>query len=451
MTKLSAHYSRFVPVWPELPPVLQTFLELGLVMLFSFLLTSIIAEIARRKLARGRELPWYDRARILYPWRSLLGSVTAVLLVSTFMVSNLLYHGFAPLPSALETNLFAISAYLGALFPAYRFSRATFTHTIDRKTFFLGNLATLTHFIIICLIMSQFYTLLAEFEWGALYATILAFVLFVVLTKLGSTLFVFKLYGLILPPSERLRSIVKPLAQEFSLSEKLKVFEMRSPIANAFALPSRSIVAATSRAMEILSDQELEQIMRHELAHLTENRIAQLTRFIPLFLYMSFLGLWPLLATFENASLYFFPALVLAILLTRCLSALISQRLENRADNGTKTEDPARYASALEKLYQDNLFPAHVGKSFATHPSLYDRMLASGVTPGFERPAKPNSFIYIFGLLGAIVLLFLFQSTLVMANRRSIEQRYTACADPLENGAAAETQRRHRRGSRATK
>src|SRR5207249_9576995 len=70
-----------------------------------------------------------------------------------------------------------------------------------------------------------------------------------------------------------------------------------------------------------------------------------------------------------------------------------------------------RYARALEKLHRLNLMPA-VTSGSGVHPSLYDRMIAAGVTPDYRRPVAPT-YRRTFGalmapvaLLGAITVAF---------------------------------------------
>ena len=72
--------------------------------------------------------------------------------------------------------------------------------------------------------------------------------------------------------------------------------------------------------------------------------------------------------------------------------------------------DPGIYARALAKLYEDNLLPAVNAKDRATHPHLYDRMLAAGVTPDFPRPKRTTTMSWngtllalALGVLGVIV------------------------------------------------
>ena len=67
--------------------------------------------------------------------------------------------------------------------------------------------------------------------------------------------------------------------------------------------------------------------------------------------------------------------------------------------------DTGTYARALARLYEDNLAPAVMPKE-TTHPHLYDRLVAAGVTPDFPRPAAAASTTWYGHILaGAMGLL----------------------------------------------
>ena len=92
-----------------------------------------------------------------------------------------------------------------------------------------------------------------------------------------------------------------------------------------------------------------------------------------------------------------------------------SRRMERRADAVASTHqvETGVYARALEKLYCENQMPAVNATKRMTHPHLYDRLLAAGVTPEYPRPAPPRRLTWIgrlylmltivLGLLAAFV------------------------------------------------
>jgi hypothetical protein len=81
--------------------------------------------------------------------------------------------------------------------------------------------------------------------------------------------------------------------------------------------------------------------------------------------------------------------LVLTTMFVPFLYRKLSRKLEIRADCIAKSNEPdsGAYAQALARLHEDNLAPAVMLKERMTHPNLYDRLLAAGVTPDFPRPA----------------------------------------------------------------
>jgi Zn-dependent protease with chaperone function len=191
---------------------------------------------------------------------------------------------------------------------------------------------------------------------------------------------------------------------------------MRSPSAQAFALPGTRKLLFTERLLELLSDDEVATICAHELAHLTESKAARCSRSIQILTFLPWIYFNPLIHAF--GLFVFFGLLFITIGVPR-IYRKISWNLESRADKLAKANegDAGTYARALAKLYAENLTPAVTAKSQATHPHLYDRLLAAGVTPDFPRPAAASSvawhgqlFAGLGGLLFAIYTIRLMQS-----------------------------------------
>ena len=67
------------------------------------------------------------------------------------------------------------------------------------------------------------------------------------------------------------------------------------------------------------------------------------------------------------------------------------------------------YARALARIYEDSLLPAVNSRKVESHPDLYDRMEAAGITPDFLRPARPENMSWhgslFSGVLGIIAVL----------------------------------------------
>jgi hypothetical protein len=64
----------------------------------------------------------------------------------------------------------------------------------------------------------------------------------------------------------------------------------------------------------------------------------------------------------------------------------------------------------LARLHEDNLVPAVVAQQHSTHPHLYDRLIAAGVTPDFPRPPAAAKMAWhglLFSILAGVLALIL--------------------------------------------
>lgn len=195
--------------------------------------------------------------------------------------------------------------------------------------------------------------------------------------------------GVARPNAPRLRAAVERAAARAGVVPRaLRTLEL--PLANAWALPAPRWLVFTQRCVDGLDDAQLEAIAGHELGHLSEPRGVVRVRVAALF------ALLPVA---------FLPEAVRAIgpiqaLLAACalLAAVafpvrrLQRRMEERADGVAHRHqaEPGAFANALERLYELNLAPAVSQQRRATHPDLYDRLLAAGVEPGYPRPAPPS-------------------------------------------------------------
>ena len=109
----------------------------------------------------------------------------------------------------------------------------------------------------------------------------------------------------------------------------------------------------------------------------------------------------------------FFMLLLSTVLVPIAYRAL-ARKMELRADRIASSNEPETgvYARALLRLYEDGLLPAVNAKDNATHPSLYDRLIAAGMNPDFPRPKPPspiswNGMIFsgVLGLLAMILII----------------------------------------------
>ena len=207
--------------------------------------------------------------------------------------------------------------------------------------------------------------------------------------------------GLFQPAPERLVRIVTETASRMQVPVR-EVLLMRVAVAQAAALPGQGKLLFTERILELLPDDELAVVCAHELGHLTESRSDIAKRMIGRLIFMPWLFFNPLIHTYGNVA--FFGLCLLTVVVPR-VSRHISRRLELRADAMAKTNegDAGTYARALTRLYEDNLSPAVNAKKMATHPHLYDRLLAAGVTPDFPRPAAPAAMAVTGSVFAGLV------------------------------------------------
>ena len=216
-------------------------------------------------------------------------------------------------------------------------------------------------------------------------------------------------FGVFRPASERFHGIVASLSEQSGVTVS-RVEQASLPMANAFAFPLDRGVVMTDAALAKLSDDEVRVICAHELAHLAEPRRSVWIRCLRGFVFGLFLALLaagqPLLGSFGFPGFLWGLAVAFLVLIvgTRLLNRY-NQKLEHQADAKAVGWEPAAgfYARALEKIHEVNLIPAVLRSRDMTHPHLYDRMVQSGVSPNYPRPAPPPRWPGFLGLTALIV------------------------------------------------
>lgn len=223
---------------------------------------------------------------------------------------------------------------------------------------------------------------------------------------MGGSVRVLRALGLLRPVSDPERNqMIREQAEKQGV-EIRHVMEVEIPSVNAFAFPWTRDVAFTVSAMSVLDGDEIRSVAAHELGHLkgkTSIRWMLLAGLPSLVM----IGLAPA-ALRSGLPLVALGIFVLHIAVARVL-ARVSRGFETEADHEAKSgeNDDGVYARALEKIHEANLIPAVLPPN-TTHPSLYDRMIAAGVTPDFPRPAAPSRLVPI--LLGALAAVIFFTS-----------------------------------------
>lgn len=359
---------------PELAAVFLT-------MVVSAGVPGLLTILALRSWRRLPEEPWTERARALQPIRTGHGS-WLFLLPFTAVVARLWFFPEAPVVAVL------IAAVVGgilsswpldrAIFPDFSFSRwvrAATLVSVDRAGW---------------LVLVLVFALAMPVEWSSrqvIWAA--AFLLLAGALTAGANYTLLRLLGVLRPAGERISRLVGECSAEAAIPVKA-VLEFRSPAGYAAALVVQRALLFSTATIEEHSDEELRAICRHELAHLAEGpaiillRVSQLPLTLLPFIFTASFSAWtgpigiliPVLLWFFMNRLY----------------ARVFIGLEKRADRAAvqNAESPV-YASALERIHRRNLMPAVLGaKAQRTHPDLYDRMLAAGVTPDYPRPAAPK-------------------------------------------------------------
>ena len=210
---------------------------------------------------------------------------------------------------------------------------------------------------------------------------------------LSMTLQMLRWFHIIRPPGERLMKIVAGCTKEGGPRVR-GLWQAGGLAANAFALPLSGTLVFFDRLLDLLNDDEVAAVCAHELGHLAESKPVLAAR------YFGAMAILPLLLVKPAAHQWEFPgflAMLLLMIFWSRLSRKLVHRLETRADEVASSQQAGDgvYAKALEKIYQANHLPAVMPEKLSTHPDLYDRMLAAGVTPGFPRPFAPREYTVV--------------------------------------------------------
>lgn len=324
---------------------------------------------------------WTERARLLWPVRRL-----QVGLVAAYGFSLVLFAALNHDRQVLTSyhTIGVMCGYLGGSF--------FFTRQIEpryRFFFWLYELfwALLIQFGIIGILGTLLFTMpttLTPADWLHVALGLLA----VVVIATGIWLPLFKLFPTKPQPGEqRLLAIVQEVAAQTGITPRW-TFYGKSPQARAAALVYLRSLVVSSRVMEVLDDDELRAILHHEMSHLHEGLAVRLSRLLPLAGFAVFIFIHPVLHHFGPLGIV---GLFACLILCNKIARNIARRMEHQADAAAiQGADAVKYAHALEKFYEANQLPAVMHSNRMTHPHLYDRMLAAGVTPDYPRPDRPG-------------------------------------------------------------
>jgi Zn-dependent protease with chaperone function len=215
----------------------------------------------------------------------------------------------------------------------------------------------------------------------------------------GGLIWVSQKLGALRPAPERLRRIVAETSSRMGVSVRC-VWLLRSAYSLAFALPYTGELLFTERLLERHPDEEISAICAHELGHLKESKLIVVGRVLAnLAWLMPWLFIKPAMHAFDPPGVVVFALVGLAMMIG---NRWFVRHLEKRADLVAHSNEgeTGAYARALARLYEDNLVPAVLPRRGRSHPDLYDRLLAMGVQPDFERPKPAQSnAAHVFVLL----------------------------------------------------
>lgn len=401
--------------WITIIPIL--YLPFGVALAAA--ITWISLSVSLRPLWKYTGEAWYERARLAYP-RHFAFQLSLLAILWALLAAGADSGG--PAAYVPWTVLFVptfILAVLASIYVAVKFeSRVRGTHFRMRDSL-NGNavvwLMLRPHYIIsIALALS----LPAEFNARFIILLLAAGVLLVFSLR-GGALYFLRLLGMLHPASPRLLNVVEEVSQKTGVKFH-RAFIVEAPSASAWVFPMSRIVVFTDKALLILDDEKIGAVCAHEVAHIAESRTAYAARLSSLFLLIP-LACWRMI----TANFGMEGWLVAYLIVIGCSRLFLSfaRRMEARADAmGSNAEAvPGALARALEDIYRFNLIPAVIRASGQTHPALYDRMMALGVTPDFPRPEAPSRMAIFTSSFLPVVLCVPFYFLFLLAPYRIMD------------------------------
>jgi len=373
---------------------------LGLLSAALTFVTNWLALIPWRK---TRNQHWTERARAYYPVRIAATSNIWVVPALLTITTPLFWPEVSP-----HWMLIVVVTIVGAILGTIPMDREVFSRIPFNDLLRQVALGWLTQFFVWFGFLALIAFMPNRFSLNAMVLAAVAIVLGVVWIHDGAIRVARKL-GMLLPPPPRLQKIVDDTAARMGV-EVRDVLLMRVSLAQAFAMPHSRRLLFTERLMDLLSDAEIAAVCTHELAHLTEAPSEYYKRYVVWMTFVPWVFVKPMAHTFGALG-------VLVLLLTTILAPLVyrrvSHKLEVRADRIAHTNEPdaGTYARALARLYEDNLAPAVQARDHATHPHLYDRLIAAGMPPDYPRPAAAKSMAWhgrlFAGAIGLVAAFFI--------------------------------------------
>ena len=355
-----------------------------------------------RRLRRGGEVHWTERARLGHPVAVVSGACawTVPLIMGCALATS--ENALSAVPTAAISVAVIAALYLSTKIVRRRATRGL---TEFQLTFWES---VRGEWLRLALLMPQLFVMVAmalcigtafdplDIAQGAIGVAAFA------LCCHSAGIPLLRLLGAARPAEPALVEIVDDVAHRTGVRAS-RVWVVDWPCVNALALPWSRQLAYTKSALAKLDRDEIAAFTAHELGHLSEPTSVKLVRSIGAFALLPIGFAWPIVGRFGLVGLVAALAATFAALLA---VVRVARRMEQRADSVAHTHDPDEgiYARALEKAYRANGAPAVMPQKRPVHPHLYDRLTAAGVAPDYPRPAPPSQRRALAGILVAALV-----------------------------------------------
>ena len=348
----------------------------------AFLATSVAATVAVLGVRCAPDLPWYERARLLYPRRRAAGA-TAVLLACVFTtLASTVTGSLSYVDARLLGVLLFLASYAGGTLTLARVERGLASTTLPLWRWLHGAAVMwlLTWPLVLLAVVGLVFF---DTRDGVGLAAYLVTVGVIGVLAAGGGIFVARGVGLARPASPRLAAIVAEAAARRGVPPPV-TYELPWPVVNALAFRVWRRLAFTQLAVEMLDDDELGAFAAHELRHLEQSWTSDLI------VVAVVVGI-PLAALVVRDGSLTWLVVVAFVVAARVVTRMRrAHEVDADAAGHDDQSEAGTYARALERAYCMNLVPAVMPTRRAAHPHLYDRLLAAGVEPDYARPAPPS-------------------------------------------------------------
>lgn len=363
---------------------------LWLLCVFAFaIVIQLILQPGHRRAVASDGVHWTERARRIWGRRLLAGHISWVTALAIAYFGS---QSIGPL-SAWSPRLFVgaviLEIYACIVAFGFVFERRVHGSWLTFGRYLRGRLSLVT-LMLPSIPVAVVMGILLPAEWSitsVIGAGIGAVAIYWLST--GGGFVVARALGLVRPVTEDVQARVDAAAVAVG-HEGCRAYVVDGIGANAFALHAIPAVVFSERALACLQPEQVEAVAHHEFGHLVESRAMQVVKRLPLFFVLA-CALWnPLVHSF--GILGFVSILLFGFALIAMISSRLVQSEERADEHAHRAGDQAVYARALETIHESNLVPAAMGTRSKSHPDLYDRMIAAGVTPDYPRPEPPLQY-----------------------------------------------------------